>query len=43
MFRSTFSKGNPSRSYMAKKKHGSMSAIISSMAAVFPITERVSR
>lgn len=34
---STFSKGKPSRSYMAKKKQGSISTIIKIMAPVPPI------
>lgn len=41
--RSTFSKGRPSRSYMAKKKHGSMRPIIRSRAGLFPMWERVNR
>jgi hypothetical protein len=43
MFRNTFSKGKPSRSYMAKKKQGSMRTIIKSIAIMFPMAERVKR
>jgi len=43
MFRNTFSKGSPSRSYIAKKKNGSMRTIIKSIANIFPIAERVNR
>jgi hypothetical protein len=43
IFRATFSAGRPSFSYIAKKKKGSMSAIIKIMAALLPIAERVKR
>ena len=43
MFINTFSNGKPSRSYIAKKKHGSISVIINNIAPMFPIAERVKR
>lgn len=43
MFRNTFSKGKPSRSYMANRKQGSMSVIIKSIAPMLLIAERVKR
>ena len=43
MFRTTFSAGSPSRSYMASRNAGSMMVIIKSMAPVLLIAERVSK
>ena len=43
ILRNTFSKGKPSRSYMANRKHGSMSIIIKSIAPMLLIAERVKR
>ena len=38
-----FSSGRPSRSYIARKKNGSMRPIIRNMAALFPILPRENR
>ena len=43
IFRTTYSKGRPSRSYIAMKKAGSMRAIIRNIAPVFPSVLRVCR
>ena len=43
IFRTTFSKGRPSRSYMASINAGSMTASMRNMAPVLPIELRDSR
>ena len=43
MFLNTFSKGRPSFSYMANRKHGNMRPIIRNSAGLFPMWERVNR